>query len=102
MGRWIAGAGHPRPAGKAAEERVAELLATTATPPAGMRGPRAQQSYCRGLLSPLGRIRGGSQQRDYVGVRELPERPIPLPHGAELGRRGQDHDKIGFGQHRRR
>src|SRR6266702_8817336 len=44
MGRWIAGAGHPRPAGKAAEERVAELLATTATPPAGMRGPRAQQS----------------------------------------------------------
>ncbi len=51
MGRWIAGAGHPRPAGKAAEERVAELLATTATPPAGMRGPRARQSHCRGFLA---------------------------------------------------
>jgi hypothetical protein len=36
------GAGIPRPAGKAEEEPIAELLATTTTPPAGMRGPASR------------------------------------------------------------
>src|SRR6266567_2206589 len=44
-------AGHPRPAGNGEEERVAELLATTPTPPAGMRDPRARQSNCRVLVT---------------------------------------------------
>ncbi len=57
IGRWIAGAGHPRPAGKAAEERVAELPATTATPPAGMRGPATPAVLLPGSLN---RARGGS------------------------------------------
>ena len=46
------GAGHPRPAGKAAEERVAELLATTTTPPAGMRGPASPAVLLPGPLTP--------------------------------------------------
>src|SRR5689334_3002717 len=45
------GAGIPRPAGKAEEEPIAELLATTTTPPAGMRGPASRPGTPRQTLS---------------------------------------------------
>jgi hypothetical protein len=50
------GAGHPRPAGKAEEEPIVDLSATTATPPDGMRGH----------ASPGGIIQGSPHQdREY-------------------------------------
>src|SRR5947207_15293400 len=45
------GAGHPRPDGKAEEEPIVELSATTTTPPGGMRGPASRGSSVRGVLS---------------------------------------------------
>src|SRR6266550_9636992 len=50
------GAGHPRPDGKAEKEPIVELSATTATPPAGMRGPASRAAIIQGLLAaPAGR-----------------------------------------------
>src|SRR5689334_24552626 len=45
------GAGIPRPAGKAEEEPIAELWATTTTPPAGMRGPASRAGTLRQALA---------------------------------------------------
>ena len=45
------GAGHPRLDGKAEEEGVVELRATTTTPPAGMRGHASPAVLLPGPLS---------------------------------------------------
>jgi hypothetical protein len=45
------GAGHPRPDGKAEEELIVELSATTTTPPAGMRGHESPAVLLPGPLS---------------------------------------------------
>ncbi len=50
------GSGFPRPDGKAEEEAIVELSATTATPPAGMRGH----------ASPAGPVAGRSPARVAV------------------------------------
>jgi hypothetical protein len=42
------GAGHPRPDGKAEEELIVELSATTTTPPAGMRGHASRAAIIQG------------------------------------------------------
>jgi hypothetical protein len=44
------GAGHPRPDGKAEEEPIVELSATTTMPPAGMRGHASRAALPGGLL----------------------------------------------------
>src|SRR5499427_10847649 len=49
------GAGHPRPDGKAEEEPIAELLATTTTPPGGMRGHASRTALFRGPPGPAHR-----------------------------------------------
>src|SRR5215468_10204321 len=46
------GAGHPRPDGKAEEERVVGLRATTTTPPGGMRGPASRAAIVQGSPGP--------------------------------------------------
>ena len=51
------GAGHPRPDGKAEEEPIVELSATTTTPPGGMRGH----------ASPAARLPGSLSRRAFVG-----------------------------------
>jgi len=42
------GAGYPRPDGKAEEELIVELSATTTTQPAGMRGPASRAAIIQG------------------------------------------------------
>src|SRR5215468_10868108 len=46
------GAGHPRLDGKAEEEPIVELSATTTTPPAGMRGPASRAAIIQGSPRP--------------------------------------------------
>jgi len=72
------GAGHPRPDGKAEEERVVELRATTTPRPGGMRGPASGAAIIQG--SP---ITPGSPSQDWFSF--LPSqghKTEPLGEGA--------------------
>ena len=55
------GAGHPRPDGKAEEELMVELSATTTTRPAGMRGHASRAAIIQGSLC---------LARDTIGIAE--------------------------------
>src|SRR6266566_274945 len=73
------GAGHPRPDGKAEEEPIVELSATTTTPPAGMRGPASPAVLLPGPLSPAGARRARSAA---AGAPEAASEPrVALPPG---------------------
>src|SRR6266480_1788303 len=76
------GAGHPRPDGKAEEEPIVELSATTTTPPAGMRGHASPAVLLPGPLNAA-----------------FPRRPVP-PHTARTAARPRRRD-AGSGPHRR-
>ncbi len=61
------GAGQPRPDGKAAAERIVELFATTATPPAGMRGPASRAGVVKQALTDPGK---------WSNAGDVPERAL--------------------------
>ncbi len=72
------GAGHPRPDGKAEEEPIAELSATTTTPAAGMRGPASPAVLSPGSLSAGGGRSAACWLHD--GAHEVPtELAVPEP-----------------------
>ena len=65
------GASHPRPDGKAEEETIVELSATTTTQPAGMRGLASRAAIVQGSPESHRRARPGT-----VGAR--------FPHAAGM------------------
>src|SRR5512140_1878180 len=70
------GAGHPRPDGKAEEEPIVELSATTTTQPAGMRGPASPAVLWPGPLSLAGSGEVAQQRPRHRPAGAQPGRPV--------------------------
>ena len=79
------GAGIPRPAGKAEEEPIAELWATTTTPPAGMRGPASRGASRQAL--------GGDCTLPQLGVHQVGQ-PASMSGSVSGARRGPEVEHV--------